>query len=412
MFGGSFGLFVVLSLAIITTSQSIRCPCIHCGNGNAHCASRKYTDVPGPFPKDIKLINMQNNLIETVTKDSFGELPELEVLRLDQNKIDDIRPGAFNKMPKLQELILIKNEIKAVPEDLIHPDAPLGRGIKLNNNGLTYFPFFLLKKTRKIINVMNNPINCNCFSVIPDALKAKVIGVCHSPHALKGRLISSITFEDVNCRICDGMNCNHGSCYSLDNKTRQCLCELNYKGKDCSERIQTGLKATTTSSPTISTTTKSPKPASSTVKITNKTPTISPKSTVETTKKPSKSTTSTEQASSTNKKLVSSTTTTTQPSKKSTQESTPTTKSSTKAKVSTVVQPATKSPKASTSEKLPTTTSQPTTVSTKRNVKSSTVASTKSRSSPTTESTTESKQTPSGTPSSSVTPTQKNIVSM
>ena len=178
---------------------------------------------------------MQVNEIDTITKNSFGELPELKILRLDDNKINDVRPGAFSQMSKLNELVLNNNAISALPADLVHPDAPLANGIKLNNNSLTFFPLALLLRTRKTINVYGNPINCNCFSVIPKDLKPKVIGVCKSPKHLKGKDINDITYEDVNCTVCRDVKCNGGVCYSYNGKNHQCICDDFSDGDDCSE---------------------------------------------------------------------------------------------------------------------------------------------------------------------------------
>jgi len=108
-------------------------------------------------------------------------------LRLDQNQINEIRPGAFSKMPKLNELVLTVNKISTLPDDFVHPDAPLERGIKLEQNDIKTFPLNLLKKTEKVINVARNPIHCDCNAVIPQHLKHKVIGKCASPGHLNGR---------------------------------------------------------------------------------------------------------------------------------------------------------------------------------------------------------------------------------
>ena len=243
-------------------NQEIRCPCSHCADNQANCAMRRYQHVPGPFPKDIIGINMQFNRIETITKDSFGELPELELLRLDDNRINDVRPGAFSQMPKLNELVLNKNAIMVLPADLVHPDAPLANGIKLNNNGLTSFPLALLLRTRKTINVRDNPINCNCFSVIPQDLKSKVIGVCDSPRHLKGKDISDITYEDVNCTVCRNVKCNGGSCYSYDGMNHKCICDNVSDGDDCSEifvDVSTTPKPTKTSTTCLLYTSPSPR---------------------------------------------------------------------------------------------------------------------------------------------------------
>ncbi|XP_066935771.1 uncharacterized protein DDB_G0290587-like [Clytia hemisphaerica] len=235
---------LVLTLVValwfgLSEGSEIRCPCLSCLNNNANCAPlrRPFTKVPGQFPKEIRSIHMQNNKITRITAKSFGHLPKLTLLRLDQNQIDEVWPGAFGGMPKLNDLNLQNNKIMVLPDDFVHADAPLAKGIKLNNNGLTTFPLSILKKTRTYINVNGNPINCDCFSIIPKDLKNKAIGTCASPPSVKDRRISLITYKDVNCSSCDGFNCNHGNCYSYTTprglEKRQCICDIGYKGERC-----------------------------------------------------------------------------------------------------------------------------------------------------------------------------------
>jgi len=244
---------------------------------------------PIVLTEEITVINMQYNRIKTIKSEDFGELGELVLLRLDQNQINDIRPGAFSKMPKLDELVLSKNNIASIPDDLFHPDAPLLKGVKLMHNGLTSFPLLLLKKIRKVINVSNNPINCNCMSYIPKDLKSKVLGYCASPPHLKGRKINEITYKDVNCDVCEGVECNHGSCYSYDGEQHQCICDLGYKGKDCSEKydylktIPTPTSTTTATLTTTMTATTAKPTTLTTPSTTAKTPTT-PLATTDTTK--------------------------------------------------------------------------------------------------------------------------------
>ena len=402
MYQGKLCLLVVILFLTFMPCRAAQttCPCSYCGNNRANCARARYSSVPGPFPKDIEGIDMQNNQIQTITKESFGELPELKVLRLDQNNINDIRPGAFGMMPKLNDLVLVKNDIMALPDDLVHPDAPLENGIKLNHNGLTYFPLPLLMNTRKIINVGDNPINCDCYSVIPKDLKNKVFGHCLLPRRLRGKEISSITYEDVNCGVCKGVQCNHGSCYSFDGKSRKCLCEVNYYGDDCSKK-NVNISTTKSTPPTTAKPTEkkktlsstSPPSLPSTKKTTNKTKPSTTSTTVSTTNKSSP----TRQSSTSNHK---SSTTTERPS------STVKIEVSTKPKSTSTPSKASTTTESSTSKiKLSTTPPPPVTKGEKSTAPKTTQETTKH-----TPSTTHQPKTTDDV-NSSITPTKRNIVS-
>ena len=145
------------------------------------------------------IINMQVNSIKNIGYNAIGNLSKLLILRLDRNMISVIAPKAFYGLTNLNQLILSVNNLNSLPDTIVDNSVPLLKGIHLFNNNFTTFPLAFLIKTQKLININNNPIRCDCFSIISTSLKAKVDGTCSNPPKLKGPLIHTITAKDVNC---------------------------------------------------------------------------------------------------------------------------------------------------------------------------------------------------------------------
>ena len=228
-------LLTILLVTCIKTVSTQSCPSIcYCDKTTqVNCANVGILQIPPQYPPDTTIINMQVNSVKNVGYNAIGNLSKLLVLRLDQNMISVIAPKAFYGLTNLNQLILSVNNLNSLPDTIVDNSAPLLKGIHLLNNNFTTFPLGFLLKTQKLININNNPIRCDCFSIIPTSLKAKVDGTCSSPPKLKGRLIHTITAKDVNCEVCSSKVCNNGICYTLDGKTAKCSCFQGFKGSSC-----------------------------------------------------------------------------------------------------------------------------------------------------------------------------------
>ena len=209
----------------LAACQVCSVPC-YCGDmPRLNCANYNFATVPSPpYPLNTTVVNMQVNKIQKVGYNAFGNLTKLLILRMDQNEIDDVAPKAFYGLPNLNELQLSYNKISSLPDTIVETSAPLADGIKLQYNNVTTFPLAFLLNTQRIVNLHNNPIHCDCFSIIPNELKDKVRGTCISPLNLTGRAISNITAKEVNCEVCSDKSCENGICYTQDGVTPKCSC--------------------------------------------------------------------------------------------------------------------------------------------------------------------------------------------
>ena len=242
-----YGMALMLLIASHgTVGESESCPCFCDSSNRMNCASQKWKSIPKSIPQFVTVINFQVNEVNEIKANTFIGLKELTVLRLDNNKIKKIEPGAFNGAPKLNQLLLNNNDIQNFDASMLDGASPLKEGISLRSNKLKTFPLNVLKKYKVPINVDDNKIKCDCFSVIPNALKSLVFGTCHSPGKVKGLPLRSLSYGDVKCDECANNRCVHGSCYTKGKKAL-CSCFPGYTGELCQiGAVVTTAKSTTT----------------------------------------------------------------------------------------------------------------------------------------------------------------------
>lgn len=238
-------LSILIVYVELSTQQSQQCPCSDCPcycdkQNRMNCANSKWTEIPSNFPSVTTTLNFQVNQVTKITARQFDGLDNLELIRLDQNAIKEIESKAFYGLPKLNQLVLSTNQITDLPDDIIDPRAPLANGLKVQKNQISSFPLNLLKRIRTNIQINNNPIDCDCFSVIPEDLKKLVQGQC-SMEGKNGKIkkfsISKLTYEDVDCGLCRAVECEFGSCYRGYGNVAKCRCFNGYSGDLCGQKI-------------------------------------------------------------------------------------------------------------------------------------------------------------------------------
>ena len=222
---------IILAMLIHGSTSKQECPCYCDSSNRMNCANQRWDTIPTDIPHFVTVINFQINGAQHIKENTFHGLKEMVLLRLDSNKIHTIEPKAFFGMPNLNELVLNNNQIRHFDERMVDPMSPLKRGIKLDTNQLTKFPLNLLKRHRMSISVINNMIQCDCFTVIPSDLKEFVYGECHSSTGRK--TITSMTYTSADCQKCEHHRCAHGSCYLDNDGNASCQCFEGFSGESC-----------------------------------------------------------------------------------------------------------------------------------------------------------------------------------
>ncbi|XP_043553093.1 leucine-rich repeat transmembrane protein FLRT2 [Chiloscyllium plagiosum] len=95
-------------------------------------------EFPVNLPKNMKELHLQENNIQTVSREAIGQLQKLEKLHLDDNSISTvgIEDGAFREATNLKLLFLSRNHLSSVPIGL-----PLGlEELRLDENRISMVP--------------------------------------------------------------------------------------------------------------------------------------------------------------------------------------------------------------------------------------------------------------------------------
>lgn len=92
-------------------------------------------EFPVNLPKNVKELHLQENNIQTVSREALGQLQNLEKLHLDDNSISTvgIEDGAFKEAANLKLLFLSRNHLSSVPVGL-----PLGlKELRVDENRIS-----------------------------------------------------------------------------------------------------------------------------------------------------------------------------------------------------------------------------------------------------------------------------------
>ncbi|KAM4053425.1 toll-like receptor 2 isoform 1-T2 [Anomaloglossus baeobatrachus] len=102
--------YVIYSLVRATYSQDrVDCQCDHMDF--CDCSSLQLTSIPSTLPRQMKGLDLSNNLIQTITDDELKPYENLRVLRLYGNEILSISNNSFQSLRNLEELDLSYNNL-------------------------------------------------------------------------------------------------------------------------------------------------------------------------------------------------------------------------------------------------------------------------------------------------------------
>ena len=129
----------------------------------------------------LQHLSLRGNNISTITSKTFQGLSSLKELDMDDNNIHTVSKTAFSGMESLHILQLQHNYL-----------STLGEGFNIPP-GLSYLEKLALE---------NNPLDCSCaiswISAL-SAIKADVVGNCHSPKKYTGQEVSKVDFS--SCKM-------------------------------------------------------------------------------------------------------------------------------------------------------------------------------------------------------------------
>ncbi|KAB0404131.1 hypothetical protein E2I00_008884 [Balaenoptera physalus] len=155
-----YGLIAFLTEVIDSTT----CPSVcRCDNGFIYCNDRGLTSIPADIPddattlylqnnqinnagipQDLKTkVNVQDNNVRTIARDSLARIPLLEKLHLDDNSVStvSIEEDAFADSKQLKLLFLSRNHLSSIPSGLPRTLEEL----RLDDNRISTIPLHAFK---------------------------------------------------------------------------------------------------------------------------------------------------------------------------------------------------------------------------------------------------------------------------
>nr|KAG8542288.1 hypothetical protein GDO81_027025 [Engystomops pustulosus] len=105
--------FLIFLLMETTYSEDgVDCPCNHMDF--CDCSSHHLTSIPSTLPRQMKGLDLSNNLIQTISDDELKPYENLRVLWLTRNEIHTISRNCFQSLNNLEELDLSYNKLPSL----------------------------------------------------------------------------------------------------------------------------------------------------------------------------------------------------------------------------------------------------------------------------------------------------------
>ena len=154
----------------------------------------------------VHTLDLSNNRLKILPKNSFSEWTKLENLILSNNMLEDLVSHQFGRLMSLRRIDLSSNKIIHLHNKTFINQAESLQEIDLSNNQLTTLsdiPFLYLIDL-KLLNLPDNPWNCDCHlqklrrfvvqrKLANDALR------CQQPERLKIRKWTEVPQADFAC---------------------------------------------------------------------------------------------------------------------------------------------------------------------------------------------------------------------
>ncbi|KAI8518224.1 Leucine-rich repeat-containing protein 4C [Branchiostoma belcheri] len=228
-------LLVVAVCGCFAPMLCVTCPkqC-DCGQSftQINCSSRGITDVPRGIYENTSELLLKANAIESLRRDQFLRLRQLERLDLNENVIMTIQEGAFNGLYRLQILNLRRNRLRSLQGGMFRYLTNL-RELTLQGNPiicLEAYTFSHLPSLRKLdlrelrqlkaisrnafngLTALRNPWNCTCvvhwlarwlqehMRNDTSLLQLQRCGGCFSPVELRRKLLCDVPLSSLKCK--------------------------------------------------------------------------------------------------------------------------------------------------------------------------------------------------------------------
>ncbi|KAM9296522.1 peroxidasin-like [Gastrophryne carolinensis] len=228
------GLLLTAALLVLLPRSALTCPsrCL-CFRSTVRCMHLMLDGIP-EVPAHTTILDLRFNRIREIRTDALRNLPNLHTLLLNNNQIQRLSGKPFQALGSLKHLYLYKNEIGSIQGTAFYGlrsleqlylhfnnlvsldvetfgDLPRLERLFLHNNRISRIQAGtfsqLLSLTR--LRLDSNPLVCDCELVwLAELLKrfserssTLTAATCEHPSHLRGKSVSSLPDEQLNCEI-------------------------------------------------------------------------------------------------------------------------------------------------------------------------------------------------------------------
>ncbi|XP_050293925.1 protein slit isoform X3 [Anthonomus grandis grandis] len=193
--------------------ESTKCPRVcTCSGATVDCSHRSLTAVPRGIPSDTERLDLQGNNITAIYESDFHDLGRLKILQLSDNQISKIEKDSFQDLSSLERLRLNGNVLKNIPDNLLAPVSKLFR-LDLSHNQISVIGKKTLKgaPSLRTLQLDNNRITCIDDSAVREMKDLEVITLNNNNITWIGKDMFSTLFRLRTLRLADNLlhcDCN------------------------------------------------------------------------------------------------------------------------------------------------------------------------------------------------------------
>lgn len=149
----SFLLFLAGTLIAASLATDDGCP-VNCNCSQANVTCHGYNSVPQQFRNFsiIKIFDLSNNNLTSLSKTDLEKFVNVEQLRLDGNSITNIEKGTFSSLTRLQMLNISTNKLESI-EDGVFCNLTSLTTLILNNNYISNLSLDVFHNVPKLQNL-------------------------------------------------------------------------------------------------------------------------------------------------------------------------------------------------------------------------------------------------------------------
>ncbi|XP_019628693.1 PREDICTED: leucine-rich repeat and immunoglobulin-like domain-containing nogo receptor-interacting protein 2 [Branchiostoma belcheri] len=200
-------------LFAVADSAALQCLCNHDTN-TVDCQARNLTVVPPGFPTRMKRLNLEYNLITTLSKNQLGSIQSLIHLDLSNNIINKIDNNAFSGLINLKILELGNNNLKIIQNGTFSGLYNLHQ-LNLESNKINSIHPQALTSLNNLrqLNLQGNKVSSIQCALVQNLTWLQLLSLRANPIQLieDQCFYGLINLQDIQLKRCDLTQINNGT---------------------------------------------------------------------------------------------------------------------------------------------------------------------------------------------------------